>query len=266
MKAEREINITVEKDGRRSSNSGCGGGNIFWGLVFLLGAALFLAGKLGFLKDIGFMSIVFTIGLTAFLINGLVRRSFGIILFALAFLVIVNDERLGLEAITPWPVLGAALLGTIGLKLLFPGFHKHRAKRHGGRVIAEHRSGETVSYENSFGSVVRYVPAEILNVRLDNSFGSMEIYFSDALLKGHVVNVDVDSSFGNVTLYVPKEWEVMNNAKQAFGSVKAVELSFGFEQTAQDSTSANPAEASGEKNTLYITGEISFGALVIEAI
>ncbi len=263
------MNITVEKDGRRSSNSGCGGGNVFWGLVFLLGAALFLAGKLGFLKDIGFMSIVFTIGLMAFLINGLVRRSFGVILFSLAFLVIVNDERLGLEAITPWPVLGAALLGTIGLNLLFPGFHRHGARRRrggGGHAIEEYRSGETVSYENSFGSVVRYVPVEISNVRLDNSFGSMEIYFSDALPKGHVINVDVDSSFGNVTLYVPKEWEVINNAEQSFGSVKAVELSFGFGQTDQDGTPADPAENSGEKNTLYITGEISFGALVVEAI
>jgi len=252
---KRKMNITVEKNGR-----------IFWGFVFLLGAALFLAGKLGFLKDIGFMSIVFTIGLTAFLIDGLVKRSFGVILFSLAFLVIVNDERLGLEAITPWPVLGAALLGTIGLNLLFPGFHGKRVKRHGGRVIEEHRSGETVSYENSFGSVVRYVPAEISNVRLDNSFGSMEIYFSDALLKGHVINVDVDSSFGNVTLYVPKEWEVMNNVEQSFGSVKAVELSFGFRQTDRDGTSTDPAEDTGEKNTLYITGEIAFGALVIEAI
>ena len=41
-------------------------------------------------------------------------------LFSLAFLIIVNDELLGLEAITPWPVLGAALLGSLGLNLLFP--------------------------------------------------------------------------------------------------------------------------------------------------
>lgn len=50
----------------------------------------------------------------------------------LAFLIIVNDKVLGMEAITPWPVLGAAVLGSIGLKFLFPGFgrkHGHRKKR-----------------------------------------------------------------------------------------------------------------------------------------
>ena len=77
--------------------------NIFWGILFLLGALALLLGKLGFL------------------INGILRRSFGGILFSLAMLIIINDELLHMEAITPWPVLGAALLGTIGLHFLFPG-------------------------------------------------------------------------------------------------------------------------------------------------
>ena len=40
-------------------------------------------------------------------------------LFSLAFAAILFDEALGIEAITPWPVLGAALLGTIGLNMIF---------------------------------------------------------------------------------------------------------------------------------------------------
>lgn len=93
------------------------GGKVFWGILFLLGAAAFLVSRLGLFEGISFWSILFSIGLAAVLINSLFKGSWGGILFSLAFLVIVNDELLGLEAITPVPVLGAAALGTIGLNL-----------------------------------------------------------------------------------------------------------------------------------------------------
>lgn len=229
------------------------GGNVFWGILFLLGAAAFLVSKLGILEGIGFWSILFTIGLTAIFINGLVKRNFGQMLFSLAFLVIVNDEFLKLEAITPWPVLGAALLGTIGLNLLFPKFGRKKSFK----LIAggEHRVGDTVSgdsvfYENAFGSAVKYVVGEISRVELDNAFGSMEVYFTDAVLKEHAVRVHVDSAFGKVTLYVPRGWKVINNATRAFGDAGYSDYENDFQ---------------GE-NTLYISGEIAFGTLQIHPV
>lgn len=229
------------------------GGNVFWGIVFLLGAAAFLVSKLGILEGIGFWSILFTIGLTGIFINGLVKRSFGQMLFSLAFLVIVNDEFLKLEAITPWPVLGTALLGTIGLNLLFPKFGRKKSYK----LIAggEHRVGDTVSgdsvfYENAFGSAVKYVVGEISRVEVDNAFGSMEVYFTDAVLKEHAASVNVDSAFGKVTLYIPRGWKVVNNMTQAFGGA-------GYSDYENDSQ--------GE-NTLYISGDIAFGALQIHSV
>ena len=94
--------------------------NVFWGILFLLGACAVIAGQLGFLEGIGFWSILFSLVLAAVLIRGIIRRSWGMILFSIAFLCIINDRLLGIEKLTPWPVLGAALLGTIGLNLLFP--------------------------------------------------------------------------------------------------------------------------------------------------
>lgn len=226
------------------------GGNVFWGILFLLGAAAFLVNKLGFFEGIGFWPILFTIGLTGFFINGLVKRSFGQMLFSLAFLVIVNDEFLKLEAITPWPVLGAALLGTIGLNLLFPKFGRTKSFK----LIAggEHRAGDTVSekscfYENAFSSVVKYVVGEISQVYVDNAFGAMEVYFTDATLKEHTAKVHVDSAFGKVTLYVPRGWKVVNNTTQAFCGAGYSDFGNDFQ---------------GE-DTLYISGEIAFGTLVI---
>ena len=228
------------------------GGNVFWGILFLLGAAAFLVSKLGILEGIGFWSILFTIGLAGIFLNGLVKRSFGQMMFSLAFMVIVNDEFLELEAITPWPVLGAALLGTIGLNLLFPKFHRTKSYK----LIAggEHRVGDTVSggdvfYENAFGSTIKYVVGEISQVRVDNAFGAMEVYFTDAVLKEHAARVYVDSAFGKVTLYVPRGWKVVNNVTRAFGA--------GYSDYENDSQ--------GE-NTLYISGDIAFGALMIHSV
>lgn len=229
------------------------GSNIFWGILFLLAAAAFLVKKLGILEGIGFWPILLTIGLIGFLINGLVKRSFGQILFSLAFLVIVNDELLKLEAITPWPVLGAALLGTIGLNLLFPKF----GRRKSFKLIAggEHRAGDTVSgdgffYENAFSSTVKYVSGEISQVYVDNAFGGMEVYFTDAVLKDHTARVHIDSAFGKVTLYVPRGWKVVNNTTQAFCG--AGYSDFGNDLQGED--------------TLYVSGEIAFGTLVIHPV
>ena len=174
-------------------------------------------------------------------------------LFSLAFLVIVNDEFLKLEAITPWPVLGAALLGTIGLNLLFPKFGRTKS----GKLIAggEHRVGDTASgdgvfYENAFGSAVKYVVGEISQIYVDNAFGSMEVYFTDVVLKEQSVRVNVDSAFGKVTLYVPRDWKVVNNVTLVFGSGNYSD----YENHSQ-----------GE-NTLYISGNIAFGSLLIHGV
>ena len=242
MKAEYEFELKRKK-----------GGNIFWGILFLLGAAAFLVSKLGIFEGIGFWSVLFTIGLAGILINGLIKRSFGEMLFALAFLVIVNDEFLKLEAITPWPVLGAALLGTIGLNLLFPRFGRKKSYKlaaGGGHRAGDTVSGDEVFYDNAFGSAVKYVVGEISQVRVDNAFGAMEIYFTDAVLKEHTARVYVDSAFGKVTLYVPRGWKVVNNATEAFGGAGDA----GYENDPQ-----------GE-NTLYISGDIAFGTLTIQSV
>lgn len=155
-------------------------GNIFGGMVLLMGAVALIANRLGFLEGvgfwtillnicllsiliqgifrrkvgttlfsaaillfvndellhmetilegIGFWTILFNICLLTILIKGIFQRQIGTILFSAAFLIIINDKLLHLESITPWPVLGAALLGTIGLKSLFPGWrHDHRER------------------------------------------------------------------------------------------------------------------------------------------
>lgn len=241
--------------------TGCGkGGRVFWGILFLSGAVAFLVNRLDVwdgLEGISFWSILFTIGLAACLVNSLIRGSWGGILFSLAFLVIVNDKLLNLEEITPWPVLGAALLGTIGLNLLFPKFRRVKSYKllaGGEHVVGDAVSGDKVFYENAFGSAVKYVTGEVSRVRLDNAFGSMEVYFTDAVLKDHSATVNVDSSFGRVVLYVPRNWQVINNTTSSFAS------------DAVNDTAGNRESSPSAEDTLYLSGEVAFGALVVRYV
>lgn len=234
--------------------------NIFWGLLLLVGAVALLVNKLGdldfILGGLGVWQILLTVFLVSCLVSGIVKRSFGQVLFSVAFLVIVNDEVLHLQAITPWPVLGAALLGTVGLRLLFPKVKRGCGVRVNvnGRelespLVEEYRDGEKVSYENCFGEAVKYISGEIGRVKMENSFGSLQVYFTDALLKEGSARVFLENSFGSMVLYVPADWRVQVSVNSAFGGVEE----------------RGCCNLEGE-NALYVEGEVSFGRLLIQYI
>lgn len=227
------------------------GKNVFWGVALLAGAAALLLGRLGFLGGIGFWPVVFNIALCAILIKGVAKRKFEGILLPLAGLIIVNDELLGLEAITPWPVLAAAVLGSVGLKLLFPGFRRsgHPRKRGTGFHQGEERSyGEDgrFFYKNNFGESTKYASGIVSRIGIENAFGSMQVYLTETLLENHSADVEVDTSFGSVVIYVPAVWKVVLDVEAAFGSV-------------EENGKCNPY---GE-DVVYIGGEVAFGSLEV---
>ena len=253
--ARKEENMSRTEKIRRGTKS------IFWGILLLLGAAALVVGRLGYLEGIGVWSILFSVFLAGFLIDGLVNRSFGEILFSLAFLVIVNDKLLNLEAITPWPVLGAALLGTVGLNLLFPGFQKWERRvnmhlnmegkeRYDTESVFEERcDGDSVSYVNVFTGSVKYLYGEISHVRAENVFGSLQIYFTDATLKGGAATLVAENVFGTMVLYVPASWRVVLSTENVFGGTR-------------EQGHCDPAGTT----VLYIKGEVVFGNMQIKYV
>lgn len=242
---------------------------VFWGIIFLLGALALLLGQFGYLGGLGFWSVFFSIILLGILIEGILTVSFGEILFSLAGLIIINDELLHLEAITPWTVLGVALLGTIGLSIIFPkrkkwkihkGSHLHKVWHDGknngemGFHVEEDNgeilSGEEIYYEVNFGDAIKYISGQgISRVFLECSFGNMEVYFNDAVLKDNRADVTVECSFGNMELYVPAGWKVVINIDNSFGG--AEESGYG--------------DPNGE-NVLFVKGDVSFGHMIIHHV
>lgn len=233
------------------STGGNGRKDVLWGILFLAGALALILSKLGYLGELKFWPVLFSIVLTVLFLDGIFKRSIGQILFSAAFFIIVNDELLHLEALTPWTVLGAALLGTIGLNLLFPRFgRKHFGHDFVSNTSEERRSGEKLFYKNSFGGTVKYITWEISTVNLDNSFGGMEIYFTDAVLKNGSAVVNVHSSFGGIELYVPSSWRVDMQVEGAFN----------------DGTEVKGQSTPDGANILCVKGGVSFGGITIHYI
>lgn len=221
---------------------------IFWGIFFIAGALFVLISQLGLLGDIGVFSLLLTVLFVGCLIQSIYHRSISGGLFSIAFLCIIYAKPLGLEAITPWPVLGAALLGSIGASFLY---HPKRWYSHHHYVESE-ETVETIDqaqmqFNTSFGGSIKYVNSEdFQSTRLKCSFGSMKVYFDNAVIKGNEAVIDLDVSFAGVEIYLPKSWNVVNSAAVSFG---------GISEKNRNISTGSP--------TVRLLGKVSFGGVDI---
>lgn len=230
--------------------------NTTWGIFFIVMAVFIILGGLDLFGDFNIWTAISAGFCVMWFINGLIKLSFGNMLFPLAFLVIIFDETLGLESMTPFPILFAALFGTIGLNMVFGGRKKKTVEINGKEykwdghknVVEEStQSDERFDCEVAFGSSVKYVNSHHLKYgNIETSFGNCTVYFDKAMLGDGQATVKTETSFGKTVLYVPKSWNVSVNVSKAFGSV---------------TESGNCT--TGSENVLLIVGEVSFGAMEI---
>ncbi|MDD7403688.1 MAG: hypothetical protein SO170_09625 [Butyribacter sp.] len=202
---------------------------IFWGLLFLLGAVCLLLSKMGYfptINNISVYDILLTILFVWIVLEGIHNRNFFFILFGLSLIAIQYDEFLHITAITPWTLLSAALLASIGLTILFPS-KNNKSKINQfefadkGKKDFENSTDEVIYFKNSFGSSIKYVNTDALvNISLKNSFGEMKVYFDNAIIKNGVADVNLEASFGEIILYIPKTWYIEDHIKTSFASVK----------------------------------------------
>ena len=132
--------------------------NLFWGLFFIVGAIALIVNKLGLLGGISLWTIFFTVFLAALLIKSVMHRSASGILFSIAFLCILYDKELGITALTPWTVLGAAALGSIGCSMLFQPWRKNHWEHHGNEEFEmETIEGDSIHLSTSFAGSIKYI-------------------------------------------------------------------------------------------------------------
>lgn len=198
-------------------------GKIFWGLFFLLAGTLVILNQLNIFAGINIITLLLTIFLTAILIKSISHVSFVGILFSLAFILILYADRLNLGALSPWPILCAALLGSIGLNILFAGKNKFICKTYhvNGAEREDIDADSIVDVSVSFGACSKYINSKNLEkINISCHFGAAEVYLNDVELKDDSAIINLDVSFAGVEIYIPREYAVENKADVALGTVE----------------------------------------------
>ena len=228
------------------------GGKIFWGLFFILAAVYIVVSKFWILPEISVFSVLLTVFFIWLFIKGIMHRNFWEILFPIAFICIIYDEPLGITDLTPWTVLGAALLGSIGLSMIFKPKKGFLVNGDGSAigVSSEQCTGEMIHCENNFGSQIKYINSDdFRSAHLENNFGTLNVYFDNAVIQGGIATVFVENNFGETVLYIPREWKVQNNITRSFGSVSETGRNEGTSES-----------------TVCLQGDCSFGSIEIHYV
>ena len=224
--------------------------NIFWGLFLILGAAFIIISQLGIFESVSIVKVIFTVLLSGIAISGLMHLEFTMVLFPIAIILILFDNELNITNLTPWPILATALLGSIGLSLIF-----HRNKHHsichddfGKEVIIDDPDSSSVTCFAHMGSTVKYVNTKEYEKGLvDCSFGAATVYFDNAEIKDKTGVLKLDCSFGGVELYIPKNWQIEQRLDVFLGGVD--------EKGRKDQATDGP--------TLILIGRIKFAGITI---
>lgn len=211
--------------------------NLFWGIFFILAAVLLILGQFNFFSGFSLFRILFTILLLCWLVYSIPRRDFGGILFSIAFLCILFDDFLGIENLTPWPVLGAAALASIGLSMIFKKPYEKIGNTANGSVYVERPHNQSENSQSSsaakeefhgndfhfnsiFSSTEKHIHSDnFTSAFIKNSCGKIVIYLDDAIIQQQNAQITVDITFASADLYIPKTWNVINHASSAFGSI-----------------------------------------------
>ncbi len=227
--------------------------NVFWGVILVLAAIYIIINSLGFMPDVNVVRLAIGVICIMVFCKSVYRIEFGGMLFAAAVFAITFDEQLGITALTPWPVLCAALLGSIGLDMIF-GKHaklKKNAKKNNSFTEVEggYVSGdEVVLNAGIFNGYKKTVSSDdFKKASVFAKFSGVEISFDDAVIQGGTAVIDLDVAFSGVELYIPKSWTVVNETDCMFG---------GFEE--------HRSQYNGEEGpTVTIRGNVRFSGVEV---
>lgn len=194
---------------------------IFWGVLFIALAVLLITSQLGILKfHISLWTLMLTVFFSVYGLWSLFHKEAAGFLFSLAFLVIIYDEFLGLQAITPWTVLWAALFASIGWYILFPSSKKKSRTYENKKEIRD----QDVRIAENFGSCIRYINVQdIENVEIINRAGMVKVYFQEASMKEINADFYLNVVCGMLEICVPRTWRVIDETENLLSHVAVEE-------------------------------------------
>lgn len=204
--------------------------NIFMGVVLILLAAYITVTRLVSLPSIPVFKILFTCMFVYLVFKGVKKKDYGLIFIPGAFILCQYDDVLGIESITPFIVMLAAILLTIGFNLIFKKDHYETEVVYDsgsdGGLISDYTVDDEkkkIVIENGLGSTTRYIQEEnIRKVFVDNGLGSCTVYFQNCTLENNSLKMKIDNGLGSCTIYFPKEWSINLTQDNGLGDIRVL--------------------------------------------
>lgn len=196
--------------------------SIFWGIIIVLLGVYVIVSKIVALPDIPVIKIVFTVLFAYMIFNGIRKLEFGEIFIPLALIGCMYDSYLGIEMLTPWPLILAAILLSIGCGMIFKKkkfFYKDSTVKFESVDINE-ADGSTIVVKNTFGEVSKYVNSnDFTNGDIKNTFGETRVYFNNAVMANGKATLYVENTFGETCVYIPSTWRLELKRDNSFGDI-----------------------------------------------
>lgn len=215
------------------------GWRVFWGVLFLIAACAVVLNQIGFFGSftLGIWTIIFSVVLIVVFINSLVHGFWFGIFIPIVCAGYLYRVPIGFDSgLNWWPIMGAALLVSIGFTILFhrknkwlPGqrWQDYKTENFGsaGKENFKHvintEDGSDIYERTSFGSTIKYINSENMErAQLESSFGAMKVYFDNAKIPSGKANIILNISFGAIEIYLPKEWRVIDNMQRSASGVE----------------------------------------------
>lgn len=231
--------------------------NWFWGVFFVLAAVFVVASQVASnsFAQLGFWSILAAVALAAMFIQSLVKLNYFGVFLSLALTYWIFQLPLHLFIISPWLLILAAVLLSIGFHIIFSKHTKCQyVSRHGKD---EYHTVEEIDDNNpyvkvSLGASSKYLHADSLKSgQFYCNLGSLEVYFDQVQLDPNGAEIYVDCSLGAINLYFPKTWRVIDKLNSSLGGVK------------NETRFNNPHENAPQ---VTVTGNVSLGAVEVHYI
>ena len=226
---------------------------LFWGLGFLLAAALIILDVVGVMPtllsavgDVSIFSLILGLLLLSYALVRLFKGRISAIFFPLAFIFMLFEKNVaflcGLEdadIVNNWLVLLIALLLHVGVAILIPS----RRMRRGHRRYTVSREENLLSSSTVYVNCDGFIPNTV-----GNKLGECTVHFQNVDQYKGGQTLTVSNSLGSMTINVPVTWTLVTDVDNNMGSI----------DTPMYSDNGGPI--------LYIKGENNLGNLEIHFV
>ena len=190
--------------------------NIVWGLFFMFAGVFTIMNAAGAFEGVDLLRTAVTLMMIPVVVVSIIDVNFWGIFYPFAIVGIMYDKELGIEELSPFPLLLTAAFFSLGMSMIVP-------KRSAAGLASAAAGGSPdtdVYFRTRLGKQVKSLPNGILrSLTIDAFCSDLKVYFNNAQLAGGHGDLLFSCTVSSIELYVPRSWQVIAASDCAVGEI-----------------------------------------------